>query len=404
MIDYHRLGRTPAKHHIALRRKKDEVTDGAPVFYEHCLTRGGFEAEYSIAYRSHNPAEELARRSREDLDTFKGIRQAGQALRRRHLPTPQVAAAGSLWESARWIIGNDDVRVATAEPTVADTGLVQNSDGDLLLFLHEGSGVLHSELGSLPVRRHDYVWIPKGLIHRIVFADAPAHVLIMECGAGLVVPKNFRNPVGQLKMDAPYSHRDFGRPEALCQADEADTQAWDGIKGVPVLHKRYDEWSERLLPHHPFDVVGWDGTMYPVAFNIHDYQPKTSTVHLPPPIHTTFLGGHGEFVVCSFVPRKVDYHPDAIPCPYPHSSYDCDEILWYVEGNFTSRKGVGPGSISFHPAGIPHAPQPGKYEASMGHEATDEMAVMLDTYKPLWLTEHGLDCEDLAYHQSWVSP
>jgi homogentisate 1,2-dioxygenase len=225
------------------------------------------------------------------------------------------------------------------------------------------------------------------------------HVLWIECRTGLDIPDNFRNALGQLTMDAPYSHRDFRRPEALSKADRDDS---DDEGHFVVLNKRNDQYSERLLPHHPFDVVGWDGTNYPVAFNIHDYQPKTGLVHLPPPIHTTFLGGKGAFVVCSFVPRKVDYHPQAIPCPYPHSSVDCDEVLWYVEGNFASRKGVGPGSISLHPAGIPHAPQPGRYEASFGSERTDEMAVMVDTFRPLKVTRWAAENEDPEYHRSWM--
>lgn len=395
MIAYHRLGDVPAKHHIALRRPADDpADDGCPVYYEHCVTRGGFDGPYSILYRRHNPAPEVGHKEAKGYDVFEPVASAGDRMKRHHYPTPGAAGKGSLWQSVRWMVGNDDVRVGSAEPTEPDTGLVQNGDGDLLLFIHEGSGTLDSEMGRLTFRRQDYVWIPKGVIHRIVFDDGPVHVMVNECTAGLQVPGNFLNPVGQLKMDAPYSARDFRRPDALSSPDAEN--------GATLLHKRADVWTTRSLPHHPFDVVGWDGTVYPIAFNVKDYQPKTSTVHLPPPIHTTFLGGRGSFVVCSFVPRKVDYHPDAIPCPYPHSSVDCDEVLWYVEGNFTSRKGVGPASISHHPMGIPHAPQPGRYEASMGTEATDELAVMIDTYKPLLLTKHALGCEDKKYHGSWL--
>jgi homogentisate 1,2-dioxygenase len=398
MLDYLRLGELPAKHHIQLRRRPGDETDGCPVYYEHCLTRKGFDGGYSIAYRRHNPAREVAFRPSTLQDTFEPVDDG--PLRRRHLRTPGAAGKGTLWESLRIFLGNDDVRVGTSEPTVMDTGLVQDSDGDLLLFLHEGSGTLLSELGTLPIRRHDYVWVPRGLVHRIRF-DGPAHVLWMECRSGLEVPGNFRNPTGQLKMDAPYSHRDFRRPEALSAPSEDDS---DDDGHYVVLNKRGDRFSQRVLPHHPFDVVGFDGTVYPVAFNVHDYQPKTGLVHLPPPIHTTFLGGRGSFVVCSFVPRKVDYHPEAIPCPYPHSSVDCDEVLWYVEGDFASRKGVGPGSISLHPAGIPHAPQPGRYEASFGAERTDELAVMVDTFRPLRLTRWALEHEDPDYHGSWMGP
>ncbi|MEK6976554.1 MAG: homogentisate 1,2-dioxygenase domain-containing protein [Candidatus Thermoplasmatota archaeon] len=420
MLDYHRLGQVPAKHHIQFPRAAGDETDGCPVYYEHCMTRKGFDGAYTIAYRKNNPGREAGYRASKLLDSFTVVDSG--PLRRRHFRTPKAAAKGTLWESLRIFVGNEDVRIGTSEPTVLDTGLLQNGDGDTLLFLHEGSGVLHSELGDLPMRRHDYVWIPRGLVHRIRFDAASAasnkakgdpgagttqgetaprapHVLWIECRSGLDIPANFRNPTGQLTMDAPYSHRDFRRPATLSQPSEDDA---DDQGHYVVLNKRGDKYTERLLPHHPFDVVGWDGVNYPVAFNVHDYQPKTGLVHLPPPIHTTFLGGRGSFVVCSFVPRKVDYHEKAIPCPYPHSSVDCDEVLWYVEGNFASRKGVGPGSISLHPAGIPHAPQPGRYEASFGHDRADELAVMVDTFKPLLVTTWALQNEDAEYHGSWM--
>ncbi len=406
MIDYLRLGKLPDKHHIALRRDAPGE-DGCPVYYEHCCTRGGFDGAYSILYREHNPGQEVRIESA-DVNGPEFIDIAGDDMVRTHVPSGGIAREGGLYHSHVVLIGNQDVHIGSSEPTQADSGLFQNGDGDLLLFVHEGSGTVYSEMGTLPFRRHDYVWIPKGLIHRVVF-DAPdghkdgapyAHVMVNECRATLQIPSNFTNPVGQLKMDAPYCHRDFRRPTELSEPYAPDMDA----KGhVRVLHKRKDTYRTRVLPHHPFDVVGFDGSVYPWAFNIHDYQPKTSTVHLPPPIHTTFLGDGGAYVVCSFVPRKVDYHPDAIPCPYPHSSVDCDEVLWYVEGNFTSRKGVGPGSLSLHPMGIPHAPQPGRYEASMGHDATDEMAVMIDTYKPLWLTSDAIAHRDEDYHPSWYT-
>jgi homogentisate 1,2-dioxygenase len=401
MLDYHRLGKVPAKHHIQLPRpKSDKAADGCPVYYEHCMTRKGFDGNYTIAYRRNNPGREAGFRPARLQDTFQPVDDAKAGpLHRRHLRAPGAAGKGTMWESLRILLGNDDIRIGTSEPTVADTGLVQDGDGDLLLFLHEGSGLLSSELGDLEIGRHDYVWIPRGLVHRIKFAKGPVHVMWMECRSGLDIPSQFRNSAGQLTMDAPYCHRDFRRPRSLSEPARGERKV-DG--SFVVLNKRNDLYTERLLPHHPFDVVGYDGTAYPVAFNVKDYQPKTGLVHLPPPIHTTFLGGRGSFVVCSFVPRKLDYHPKAIPCPYPHSSVDCDEVLWYVEGNFASRTGVGPASISLHPAGIPHAPQPGRYEASFGAERSDELAVMVDTFKPLKLTKHALAIDDPGYHGSWM--
>ena len=407
MLDYHRLGVVPAKHHIQLPRPKEDLTDGCPVYYEHCMTRKGFDGAYTIAYRKNNPGRELGFRPAKLLDSFRPAEDAiAGPLRRRHLRAAGAAGKGTLWESLRILVGNDDIRIGTSEPTVLDTGLVQDGDGDLLLFIHQGSGLLSSELGDLAIRTQDYVWIPRGLVHRIRFDKGPTHVMWMECRTGLDIPSNFRNGSGQLTMDAPYSHRDFRRPGRLSEPNEDDAIEGEADQGPTyvVLNKRNDLYTERLLPHHPFDVVGYDGVAYPVAFNIKDYQPKTGLVHLPPPILTTFLGGRGSFVVCSFVPRMLDYHPQSIPCPYPHSSVDCDEVLWYVEGNFASRKGVGPASISLHPAGIPHAPQPGRYEASFGHERTDELAVMVDTFKPLKLTKHALERDDPDYHSSWMAP
>lgn len=397
MLDYLRLGEVPPKHHTALRRPSPDA-DGCPVYYEHCVTRRGFDGGYSILYRDHNPAVEVAVHDAHIKDSFEP--DTAGPLRRRHFQAPGAAANGTLWESLRVLVGNDDIRIGTSAPTVHDSGLVQHGDGDVLLFVHRGHGTLDSEAGSLAVRERDYVWIPRGLVWRLRFDSDEPLVMVMECLAGLDIPQNFRNPTGQLKMDAPYSHRDFRRPTRLSQPSDDDS---DDQGHYVVLHKRGGHWTKRILPHHPFDVVGWDGTVYPVAFNIHDYQPKTGLVHLPPPIHTTFVGGRGSFVVCSFVPRRVDYHPDAIPCPYPHSSVDCDEVLWYVDGNFTSRKGVGPGSVSLHPAGIPHAPQPGKYEASMGTETTDELAVMVDTFRPLVATRTARLAEDAGYHGSWAA-
>ena len=390
MFQYRRLGRVPAKHHIRLDRDAPDA-QGCPVYYEHCVTRGGFDGAYSILYREHNPGAEVQHEAA-DLPVFEPAEAFGVRHHRHHYPTPGVAGEGGLWQSVRWLLGNDDVRVGSAEPTEADSGLVQNGDGDVLLFIHEGSGTLDSEMGRLTFRKWDYVWIPKGVVHRVVFDAGPVHVMVTESPAGIHVPSNFLNPVGQLTMEAPYCHRDFRGPEILSEPSDAPAEVW---------HKRGDQWTKRTLPHHPFDVVGWDGTVYPTAFSALDYEPKVGKTHLPPPIHTTFLGGRGSFVVCTFAPRLTDFHPDAIPCPYPHSSVDCDEILWYVDGDFTSRKGVGPGSISHHPMGIPHAPQPGRYEASIGTKQTNELAVMIDTYKPLLPTKDAAACEDPGYHGSW---
>jgi homogentisate 1,2-dioxygenase len=239
------------------------------------------------------------------------------------------------------------------------------------------------------VKSGDYVWIPRSLIHRW-HVGAPLRMMCFEAHGGTVVPKDFRNPVGQLKMDAPYTHRDFVRPDG-------PIGVVDGPRELVV--KKGKSFTRLLLERPPMDVVGWDGFVYPWAFAIEKYQPKTGLVHLPPTIHTTFAGPG--YLVCSFVPRVTDTHPQAIPCPYPHSSVDCDEVILYLRGNFTSRKGVGPGAISLHPAGVAHGPHPGAYEGSIGSTRTDELAVMVDTYAPLSPTAQAANIENAAYHDSW---
>ena len=255
-----------------------------------------------------------------------------------------------------------------------------NGDGDELFFFYEGEGLVESPFGDLPFRKNDYLLVPRGTVQRLRISS-PLEGILFELRGGLHIPREFRNPVGQLRMDAPYTHRDFVRP------------AFKGPRPGPkrILVKKDDAFVERFPLVSPFDVVGWDGTVWPFAFDILKYQPKTGLVHLPPTIHSTFGGRNA--LICSFVPRVTDTHPDAIPCPYPHASVDCDEIIYYVRGSFTSRKGVGPKAVSLHPAGVPHGPHPGAYEGSIGSRSTDELAVMMDTFAPLRLTEQALALE-----------
>ena len=259
--------------------------------------------------------------------------------------------------------------------------------------MHAGSGRLECPLGVLRFAANDYVYVPQGMPHRFVL-DGPAHLLTIEACSPLRIPSQYRSDEGQISMYAPYTHRDFREPEWPEGGPEA--------LGAPrrLIVQSGGALTAFELSHDPFDVVGWDGQLWPFAFPILAFQPKTGLVHLPPTIHTTFAGAG--YVVCSFVPRAVDFHERAIPCPYPHSSPDCDEILFYVDGNFISRKGVGPGSISLHPRGLPHGPHPGTYEASIGAKRTEELAVMVDTFKPLLPTAHAAAIEDEGYNLSWV--
>jgi homogentisate 1,2-dioxygenase len=279
--------------------------------------------------------------------------------------------------------------VLLARPDVSDDVYFADGDGDELWFLHEGKGRLESPCGWLRVETGDYVWIPKSMVHRW-HVEKPMRLLGFEARGGVSVPASYRNDVGQLRMDAPYSHRDFGRPLGPIATPE---KVQEGPRELVV--KKRGAFTRYQLESPAMDVVGWDGFVYPLSFAIEKFQPKTGSVHLPPTVHATFEGKG--FLVCSFVP----YHPQAIPCPYPHSSVDCDEIILYLRGSFTSRRGVGPGAISLHPAGVVHGPHPGAYEESIGATRTDELAVMCDTFAPLLPTAQAANIEEAGYHESW---
>jgi len=283
-----------------------------------------------------------------------------------------------------------------------------NADGDELFFVREGEAKLITPLGELAVQAHDYVIIPRGLLHRFVLpANKTQRWLSIECLGGLSIPTQYRNDIGQLRMDAPYTHRDFRTPRFTGPSDE-------GLRELVV--KKGGRFFGHTLRHSPLDLVGWDGTVYPLVFPISRFSPRVGQVHLPPTVHGTFAARGA--LICSFVPRNLDFHRDAIPCPYPHSSVDVDEILYYCDGSFTSRNssvpdagsataaqprrsGVGPGSISLHPAGIAHGPHEGSYERSIGQTHTDELAVMLDCFEPLQVCEAALSLEDRDYHGSF---
>jgi len=383
MIHRTRRGRTPDKPHTVFE------VEGA-LAWEHCFTREGFEGPYTIMWHRRQP-HWVSRE--EDLGPHPGWAEPAWEgpLRRCHYLTQRVGEGSAPLTSRRLFFANADLRVWMARPKESEATLVANADGDELTFVHQGSGRVESPLGVLRFASQDYVYVPQGLPHRWVL-DEPAHLLVLECLSSLRVPKQYRCPEGQLSMYAPYTHHDFQEPELGDGGNEGGPRRLVVVKGGRLTGFE--------LAHDPFDVIGWDGQVWPFVFPIRAFQPKTGLVHLPPTIHTTFAGRG--YVVCSFVPRLVDFHERAIPCPYPHSSPDCDEILFYVEGNFTSRRGVGPASVTLHPRGLTHGPHPGAYEASIGTERTDELAVMVDTFAPLLPTRHALAVEDRDYNRSWV--
>lgn len=386
MLERRSFGDLPAKAHTALYGPERALR------YEECITRAGFDGPYSVVYHERRPHEA------EPVSTTHGWEIAGgraaRTLSRHHFKSFEVPAQSAPALNARVpLLQNDELTLSVLSPRGEDPAYFVNADADQLLFVREGGGVLRTQLGDLRFGANDYLCIPRGMLHRFVLDAVPQAWLAIESRGAITIPRQYRNEIGQLRMDAPYSHRDFRVPVFAGSRDE-------GIRDLVV--KRGDAFFGFRYAHSPLDVVGWDGTYYPIALSILDFQAKVGLVHLPPNVHATFaLPGA---IVCSFVPRPLDFHPQAVACPYPHSSVDIDEVLYYVRGNFTSRKGISPGSISLHPAGIPHGPHPGAYEHSVGASRTDELAVMLDCSSPLRVTPAALAIDDADYHHSFVDP
>jgi homogentisate 1,2-dioxygenase len=386
MLERQSRGRLPEAAHTQLKNP-----DGS-LLYEHCITRQGFDGPYTIAYHERRPHEALP--AADPPVTLPPANSSPERLLRRHYTSPSGALELEPFPRHRGrLLENKDVAVSLAMPTRSDPFYFANADGDELYFMHAGSGTLRTLLGDVSYQAGDYVYVPRSLLHRFVLdAGSAQHWLVIELRQPLGLPGAYRNSVGQLRMDAPYSHRDFRAPALNPPRDEGLRDFW--LKTQGTLQKYQ-------LSASPLDVVGWDGSLYPFAFSIDAFKPKVGKVHLPPPAHATFEAPGA--LICSFVPRPLDFHEQAIPCPYPHSSVDVDEVLFYSRGNFTSRRGVGPGSISHHPRGIPHGPHPGAYEASIGAKHTDEVAVMLDCTRPLTRSALAESLEDTAYHGSFVA-
>jgi homogentisate 1,2-dioxygenase len=386
MLDRMTAGTVPDKPHTALRDAAGALR------HEECLTRDGFDGPFTILYHAQRPHTARVAATTHGWTVPRPGAEPARPLARRHYRAQDLPRRGGAPVDARVpLLFNDDVVLAVLHPDEPDLIYFANGDGDDLYFIHEGGGVLHTPLGDVVFAANDYVFVPKGLLHRFVPTVGAQQWLSIECTRDFGLPKQYRNEVGQLRMDAPYSHRDFRRP------------TFPGLSEQPILDlvvKRGGAFHGFRAEHSPRDVVGWDGTVYPWAFDILRFQPRVGLVHLPPTVHATFAAKGA--LLCSFVPRPLDFHPDAIPCPYPHSSVDCDEFIFYCRGDFTSRRGVGPGSISHHPAGVIHGPHPGAYEGSLGARATNELAVMLDTTKALFSTAAALAIEDATYHDSFT--
>ncbi len=382
MLDRLTLGTLADKPHTILK------DNAGRMLWEECFTRGGFDAAYTIFYHVNPPMQDVSLEPTTTRGWPKPERLA-PAVERKLFVGNNLALQGRPVDAQRVLLTNEDINIGLCKPTQDDDVFLANNDGDSLYYLHEGAATVQTPAGGLDLVAGDYLWMPRSLPHRFVKLAGPALWLHMELKRGLRIPSQYLNPLGQLKMDAPYSHRDFRRPTSIPREDGPSQ----------VLIKRQGAFYLRTLKTSVLDVVGFDGFVYPIAFNISRFSPKTGHIHLPPPAHAVFAAPG--LLVCNFVPRLVDYHPQAIPCPYPHSSVDVDEMIFYCKGNFTSRKGVGPGCVSLHPAGVPHGPHPGAYEGSIGATRTDELAVMVDCEKPLCPTKDAVGVENANYHASW---
>ncbi len=382
---YHQLGRVPPKRHVAFRK------EGGGIHYEELVGNQGFSGPSSLLYHLRLPT---AVKSVRPVSALEWVAEPERVVRHRHFRTSGLSTGPSAVRDRVPLLFNADVALSLVRPRKEDAVLYRNAQGDEVVFVVEGDGVLESSFGELRYRAGDYVVIPRGILHRWGLGKGPHRFLVIESRGYVRTPERYRNEHGQLTEMAPYSERDIRRPERLLPRDEAGE--------FTVLVKSGNRLVEMLMPHHPFDVVGWDGYYYPWAFSIHDFEPRVGRVHLPPPVHQTFEGDG--FVICSFCPRPFDFDKDAVSAPYSHQNVMSDEVLFYANSEFMSRKGIELGSITLHPDGLPHGPQPGKTEESIGAKSTNELAVMLDTFRPLLVSREALALEDASYQRSWLTP
>ena len=382
---YHKLGKTPPKRHTQF-----EKPDGS-LYYEQVFGTIGFDGMSSLLYHVQRPTMVKEILGQTDVTPKVAVEKN---LTSRKLIGFDVAPAADFLDARTALLVNNDVHIGVASPQESMTQyFYKNADADEMLFIHKGTGTLKTLVGQIRFEYGDYLIIPRGMIYQIEFDSSDNRILYAESFHPIYTPKRYRNWFGQLLEHSPFCERDYKLPEDLETHDESG----DFIIKV----KKQNTIHEMLYASHPFDVVGWDGYNYPYGFSIHNFEPITGRVHQPPPVHQTFETK--AFVICSFCPRLYDYHPKAIPAPYNHSNIDSDEMLYYVDGDFMSRTNIAPGHISLHPAGIPHGPHPGTYEASIGQKETAELAVMIDTFKPLMITEDALKIDDGKYYKSWIA-
>jgi homogentisate 1,2-dioxygenase len=382
---YHKLGKIPEKKHITFFKE-----DSISLYREELCSTKGFSGIYSTKYHIHLPTSTL---KVEELSRLPDNYWNEAPLSYYHFLTDKLSTKGDFFTSRNQFLRNNHCVISTAHPTNNPAYFFRNSFAHELIFVHHGNGRILSEYGTLSFIPGDQIIIPQGTLYQMEFDSFTNNkIVIFESDTPYEIPRHFRNEFGQFLEDAPYCERDFKLPENLTVFDE---------KGeFQIVIKAKERIYRHTIDHHPFDIVGWDGYLFPYSFNIRDYAPKVGKLHLPPPVHLVFTTQH--FVVCDFVPRLFDFHPQAIPAPYFHTNIDSAEVLYYIEGDFMSRKGISEGSITLHPLGLPHGPQPGKTEKSVGAKETFEYALMVDTFEPLDLTTNVKLTMDDKYFLSWI--
>ena len=384
MPQYHKQGSIPRKRHTQFRNEEGKL------YAEELVSTHGFSNIYSLIYHCHPPT--LVKSLGEPFSREPKV-VAQRFLKHQSFLGFNIEPEDDYIESKKAVLVNNDLHISLAAPrkSISDYFL-KNADADEVIFVHKGSGVLKTIYGDIEFGYGDYLVIPRGTIFQLHFNDENNRLFIVDSFTAIEFPKRYMNNYGQFEEHAPMCERDIRRPENM--------KTYNETGDFKVMIKKQGIVYPYVYATHPFDAIGWDGNLYPYAFNIQDFEPITGRLHMPPPIHQTFEAHN--FVICSFVPRMYDYHPLSIPAPYNHSNVDSDEVLYYVDGDFMSRKSVAQGQITLHPAGIPHGPHPGTVEKSIGQKETKELAVMVDTFKPLWLTEEGIRIMSDDYYRSWI--
>ena len=382
---YVKQGQIPSQRHTVFRKPDNTL------YAEELVSTHGFSSVYSLVYHCHPPT--LVKQIGEPYDVSPKIARK-KHLKHTSLKGFQVQAKNDYLDSRTPVLVNEDLHISLAAPRQSMLDyFYKNSQADEIIFVHQGTGRLKTGYGSLPFKYGDYLVVPRGTIYQMEFDQADNRLFIVESFSPVRTPKRYRNEFGQLMEHAPFFERNIGVPQNL--------ETFDELGDFEVKIKKQGLIYPYIYGSHPFDFIGWDGYHFPWSFSIHDFMPITGKLHQPPPVHQTFETDH--FVLCSFCPRLYDYHPQSVPAPYNHSNVDSDEVLYYVDGDFMSRKSVEKGQITLHPGGIPHGPHPGTVEKSIGQVKTDELAVMIDPFRPLMLTEDALNIEDPDYFKSWMS-